>query len=129
MSKLRRPFPRYFFITVRLLPRRTKLMEKRRGPQRRRSALPSSSGSGLTQKQGSADSRISESLRLFPRPLRYPAVLQLGTTLGKDFLHFAFAVDDPQHKYFFGCHKAIENNIRAYGKAAITGPDFIALPA
>ena len=64
-----------------------------------------------------------------PGPLRYPAVLQLGTTLGKDFLHVAFAVDDPQHKYFFGCHKAIENNIRVHGKAAITRPDFIAPPA
>ncbi len=67
--------------------------------------------------------------RPFPLPWRYQVVLQRGTTLGKDFLHVAFAVDNPQHQYFFGCHEAIENDIRAQGKAAVTRPDFIALPA
>jgi len=55
-------------------------------------------------------------------------VLQGGTTLGKDFFQVAFAMDDPQHQYFFGSHKAIENNIRAHGKTAVIRPDFIALP-
>jgi hypothetical protein len=55
-------------------------------------------------------------------------IIKGRTSPGKDFFPVAFAVDDPQHQYFFGRHKAIENNIRAHRKAAITRPDFIAPP-